>query len=262
VTKIVSLPQAVSDLVHDGDTLAIEGSEQLVPFATVDEVIRQKRRGLTLVRTAADGVADRLVGAGCVGTLLTTSAGRGLHRLADALDGSWPGPLTFEEHSVGGLVHRYVAGASGVPFAVLRSYAGTDVALDSPSVSTVTCPFTGEQLTAVAALTPDVAFVHAQAADRAGNVLLRGGGGLVKESVFAARRTVVTVEELVDELPAPPTLPGFVVTAVAVVPGGAKPSAVPGHYDRDDPAYTAWDAISRDRAAFTRWREELEEKSS
>jgi glutaconate CoA-transferase subunit A len=263
VTKIVSLPQAVSDLVHDGDTVAIEGRP--APFAAAHEIVRQSRRGLTLVRSTADLLCDQLVGAGSATTLVLARSAGALPRVADARAHAWPGPLTVADHSHGGLLNRYVAGASGLPFAVVRSYTGTDVAADSPVVAGLTCPFTGERLTALAALNPDVTILHAQRADRTGNVQFWGGDGVRKEAVFAARRALVTVEEVVDELAdveGAVVLPAFAITAVAVVPNGAAPSAVPGHYDRDDDAYRDWDTIGRDRAAFTRWREELEEKSS
>jgi glutaconate CoA-transferase, subunit A len=266
VAKIVSLTQAVSESVRDGDTVALEGFTHLIPFAAAHEIIRQRRRDLTLVRMTPDLVYDQLIGAGCAAKLVFSWGGNpgvgSLHRLRDALATGWPAPLVIEEHSHAGMANRYVAGASGLPFAVLRGYAGTDLALHTDTISTVTCPFTGEQLAAVAALNPDVTVVHAQRADRAGNVQLWGITGVQKEAVLAARRAVATVEEVVDELTPVPggvVLPHWVLAAVAVAPGGAAPSYAHGYYDRDNAAYRAWDAISRDRAAFTRWLRELEE---
>jgi glutaconate CoA-transferase subunit A len=154
------------------------------------------------------------------------------------------------------MANRYAAGAAGLPFAVLRGYVGTGLVGLSPTVSQVTCPFTGEVLTAVAALRPDVAVVHAQRADRRGNVQLWGITGVQKEAVLAARRSLVTVEEVVDRLEPRPgaiVLPGWVVTAVAEAPGGARPSYAAGYYERDNAAYRAWDAISRDRSTFRAW---------
>jgi glutaconate CoA-transferase subunit A len=172
---------------------------------------------------------------------------------------SWPVPLELEEHSHAGMANRYVAGASGLPFAVLRGYVGTDLARVTPTIKPITCPFTGEVLTAVPALNPDVAVVHAQRADRAGNVQMWGITGVQKEAVLAAERSLVTVEEVVDELdprPGAVVLPSRVVSAVAVVPGGSHPSYADGYSIRDNSFYQAWDAISRDRDTFLAWMAE------
>jgi glutaconate CoA-transferase, subunit A len=260
----VALPQAVSEHVHDGDTVALEGFTHLIPFAAGHEIIRQGRRGLTLVRMTPDLVYDQMIGAGCASRLVFSWGGNpgvgSLHRMRDALATGWPAPLALEEHSHAGMANRYVAGASGLPFAVLRGYAGTDLPTRTATISTVRCPFTGEELAAVAALNPDVAIVHAQRADRAGNVQFWGITGVQKEAVLASTRAIATVEEVVDELtplPGAVVLPHWVLDAVAVVPGGAAPSYAMGYYDRDNAAYRAWDAIGRDRAAFTAWMEEL-----
>ena len=184
-----------------------------------------------------------------------------LHRFRDAVENDWPRPLELEEHSHAGLANRYVAAASGLPFAVLRGYRGTDLPAHTQGVAQIECPFTGETLTAVAALELDVAVVHAQRADRAGNVQLWGLVGVQKEAVLAARRSLATVEEVVDELDPRPdavVLPHWAVTRVAVVPGGARPSYAHGYYDRDNAYYRAWDEISRDRDRFQAWVEELE----
>jgi glutaconate CoA-transferase, subunit A len=265
VAKIVSLSEAVADLVHDGDTVALEGFTHLIPFAAGHEIIRQRRRALTLVRMTPDLLYDRMIGAGCARKLIFSWGGNPgvgpLYRLRDALTTGWPVPLEIEEHSHAELANRYVAGASGLPFAVLRGSAGTDLAQHTSTVSTVRCPFTGEELTAVAALHPDVTIVHAQRADRAGNVQLWGITGVQKEAVLAARRALVTVEEIVDELTPVPggvVLPRWVVGHVAVVPGGAAPSYAHGYYARDNAAYLAWEKTSRDREAFTAWLRELE----
>jgi len=264
VAKIVPLSQAVTDLVHDGDTVALEGFTHLIPFAAAHEIIRQRRRGLTLVRMTPDLIYDQLIGAGCASRLVFSWGGNpgvgSLHRMRDALRTGWPEPLEIEEHSHAGMANRYVAGASGLPFAVLRGYAGTDLPLHTDSISTVTCPFTGEQLAAVAAVNPHVTVVHAQRADRAGNVQLWGVLGVQKEAVLAASRALVTVEEVVDVLepvPGAVVLPSWVVEAVAVAPGGAAPSYAHGYYERDNAAYRAWDAISRDREAFGAWLKDL-----
>jgi glutaconate CoA-transferase, subunit A len=269
VAKIVPLPQAVSELVHDGDTVALEGFTHLIPFAAGHEIIRQRRRDLTLVRMTPDLIYDQLIGAGCASRLVFSWGGNpgvgSLHRMRDALATGWPGSLEIEEHSHAGMANRYVAGASGLPFAVLRGYSGTDLPAHTDTISTVECPFTGERLAAVAALNPDVTIVHAQRADRDGNVQLWGITGVQKEAVLAARRALATVEEVVDELtpvPGAVVLPGWVLDAVAVAPGGAAPSYAHGYYERDNAAYRAWDAISRDREAFTRWLRGIEEAAA
>ncbi|GAA3248106.1 CoA transferase subunit A [Pseudonocardia petroleophila] len=268
-SKIQSLPQAVSELVHDGDVVALEGFTHLIPFAAGHEIIRQGRRDLTLVRMTPDLVYDQMIGAGCASKLVFSWGGNpgvgSLHRMRDALGAGWPVPLQIEEHSHAGMANRYVAGASGLPFAVLRGYAGTELPEHTDTISTVTCPFTGEELAAVKALNPDVSIVHAQRADRAGNVQFWGILGVQKEAVLAAERAIVTVEEIVDELtpvPGAVVLPHWVLDAVAVAPGGAAPSYAHGYYDRDNAAYRAWDKVSRDREAFSVWLKDLKEKSS
>ncbi len=269
MTTIVPLADAVAELVHDGETVALEGFTHLIPFAAGHEIIRQGRRDLTLARLTPDLVYDQMIGAGCARKLVFSWGGNpgvgSLHRMRDALTSGWPVPLELEEHSHAGMANRYVAGASDLPFAVLRGYAGTDLPEHTPTISTVTCPFTGERLAAVAALRPDVTIIHAQRADRAGNVQLWGITGVQKEAVLAARRALVTVEEIVDALdprPGAVVLPHWAVTAVALAPGGAAPSYALGYYDRDNAAYQAWDAISRDREAFTRWLKELRESAA
>jgi glutaconate CoA-transferase subunit A len=260
VAEILSLSAAVSAVVNDGDTVAMEGFTHLIPMAAGHEVIRQRKRDLTLVRMTPDIIYDQLIGAGCAKKLVFSWGGNpgvgSLHRFRDAVQHDWPAPLEIEEHSHAGMANRYVAGAAGLPFAVLRGYSGTGLVEQTDTIETIACPFTGEQLTAVRALNPDVAIIHAQRADRAGNVQLWGLPGVQKEAVLAARRSIVTVEEIVDELtpmPGQVVLPTWVVTAVAEAPRGAHPSYAMGYYDRDNRAYADWDPISRDRDAFNRW---------
>src|SRR5215831_1112118 len=267
MAEIVSLAEAVAASIRDGDAVAMEGFTHLIPFAAGHEVIRQGRRDLTLIRMTPDVIYDQLIGAGCASQLIFSWGGNpgvgSLHRFRDAVENGWPAPLRLEEHSHAGMANRYVAGAAGVPFAVLRGYRGTGLeglpGLDGqPSVRPITCPFTGETLTAVAALTPDVAVIHAQRADRAGNVQLWGITGVQKEAVLSARRAVVTVEEIVPELcpqPGAIVLPGWAVDYVAEAPGGAHPSYALGYSQRDNDFYVAWDAISRERESFLRWLE-------
>ncbi|AXK89085.1 CoA transferase subunit A [Nocardia farcinica] len=260
---IAPLADAIADLVHDGDTVALEGFTHLIPMAAGREIIRQRRRDLTLVRMTPDLVYDQLIGAGCARKLVFSWGGNpgvgSLHRFRDAVQNGWPVPLEIEEHSHAGMANRYVAGASGLPFAVLRGYVGTDLPEVTDTIKPITCPFTGERLTAVPALNPDVTIVHAQRADRHGNVQLWGLLGVQKEAVLAARRSLVTVEEIVDELTPVPgaiVLPAWAVTAVAEVPDGAHPSYAQGYSERDNAHYAAWDAIARDRDGFTRWLDE------
>lgn len=255
-----SLSDAIAELVHDGDAVALEGFTHLIPVAAGHELIRQGRRELTLVRLTPDIVYDQLIGAGCARKLVFSWGGNpgvgSLHRFRDAIQHDWPLPLEIEEHSHAGLANRYVAAASGLPFAVMRGYQGTDLPAHTHNIAPIDCPFTGERLTAVPALDLDVAIVHAQRADREGNVQMWGLTGVQKEAVLAARRSLATVEEIVDELeprPGAVVLPHWVVTRVAEVPHGAHPSYAHDYYDRDNAYYREWDAISRDRERFTAW---------
>jgi glutaconate CoA-transferase subunit A len=260
MAEILDLTSAVERLVHDGDCVALEGFTHLIPFAAAHEIIRQGRRDLTLVRLTPDVVFDQMIGMGCARALVFSWGGNpgvgSLHRLRDAIEHGWPGPLQIDEHSHAGLTNRYVAGASGLPFAVLRGYLGTDLLDHSPTIATLECPFTGERLAAVRALRPDVTVVHAQQADMEGNVQFWGITGVQKEAVLASSRSLVTVEEIVGELvpkPGAAVLPSWVVTAVALAPGGSHPSYSLGYTERDDSFYVAWDAISRDRETFLSW---------
>ncbi|GGL04745.1 3-oxoadipate--succinyl-CoA transferase subunit A [Sphaerisporangium melleum] len=263
MADIRTLPEAVAELIHDGDAVAMEGFTHLIPFAAAHEVIRQGITDLTLIRMTPDVIYDQLIGAGLARKLVFSWGGNpgvgSLHRFRDAVENGWPRPLELDEHSHAGMANRYAAGASGLPFAVLRGYRGTDIPRRTDTLATVTCPFTGEELAAVAALNPDVTVIHAQQADREGNVQLWGLTGVQKEAALAARRALVTVEEIVDELrprPGAIVLPGWAITAVAEVPGGAHPSYAAGYSVRDNDFYQAWDPISRDRERFTAWLRE------
>jgi glutaconate CoA-transferase subunit A len=260
MAEIVSLAEAIAANVRDGDTVAMEGFTHLIPHAAGHEVIRQGRRDLTLVRMTPDVIYDQLIGAGCARKLVFSWAGNpgvgSLHRFRDAVENGWPVPLEIEEHSHAGMANRYVAGASGLPFAILRGYRGTDLPAHTAGVADIICPFTGETLTAVAAIKPDVAVIHAQRADRTGNVQYWGITGVQKEAVMASARSVVTVEEIVPELDARPgavVLPSWLVSHVALAPGGAHPSYALDYSVRDNDFYVTWDAISRERDSFTAW---------
>jgi glutaconate CoA-transferase, subunit A len=261
--KVMPLPDAVAAHVNDGDTIALEGFTHLIPFAAGHEVIRQERRDLTLVRLTPDLIYDQMIGMGCAAKMIFSYGGNpgvgSLHRMRDAVENGWPRPLELVEHSHAGMANAYVAGASRLPFGILRGYAGTDLVEHNDSVAFIECPFTGERLTAVRAVNPDVAVIHAQQADRQGNVMLWGLSGVQKEAVLAAERSIVTVEELVDELEPRPhsvILPGWVITAVCVVTGGSAPSYAAGYSVRDNDFYSDWDEIARDRDRFTDWMRE------
>lgn len=260
---ICSLPDAIAAAVHDGDVVAMEGFTHLIPFAAAHEVIRQGRRDLTLVRMTPDVIYDQLVGAGCAAKLVFSWGGNpgvgSLHRVRDAVEHGWPRPLALEEYTHAALANAYEAGASNLPFAVYRG-APAGLAQVNPHFRTVTCPFTGEALTAVPAVRPDVAIIHAQKADRDGNVMLEGIIGVQKQAVLAAGRAVATVEEIVERFdgahPNACVLPHWTLTAVAAVPGGAFPSYALGYYPRNNAFYVAWDTISREREPFLAWIDE------
>src|SRR5512146_2991760 len=259
MAEIVSLREVVAELVHDGDTVALEGFTHLIPHAAGHELIRQRRRDLTLIRMTPDVIYDQLIGAGCARKLVFSWGGNpgvgSLHRFRDAVENGWPAPLELEEHSHAGMAAAYAAGAAHLPFGVLRGYAGNDLAART-RIATIACPFTGEELAAVPAHRPDVGIVHAQQADADGNVQLWGIAGVQKEVVLASARSIVTVEEVVDELdprPGAVVIPGWTVDVVALAPGGAHPSYAHGYYDRDNAFYVGWDAISRDRETFRDW---------
>jgi glutaconate CoA-transferase subunit A len=258
--RFCSLRDAIESAVHDGDVVAMEGFTHLIPFAAGHEVIRQQRRNLTLVRMTPDLIYDQLIGAGCAARLVFSWGGNpgvgSLHRLRDAVERDWPRPLALSEFTHAAMANAYDAGAANVPFAAFRGFPG-DLSTVNPEFRAIACPFTGETLVAVPALRPDVAIVHAQRADRDGNVLVEGIIGVQKEAVLASTRAIVTVEEVVDRFADRHVnaciLPHWTISAIAVVPRGAHPSYAYGYYARDNRYYREWDAISRDRQAFTSW---------
>src|SRR5882724_9716000 len=232
MSRFLSLAEAVEANVRDGDTVAMEGFTHLIPHAAGHEVIRQRRRHLTLIRMTPDLIYDQLIGMGCVDKVVFSWCGNpgvgSLHRMRDAVENAWPGPLALEEHSHAAMANAYEAGAANLPFAVFRGYKGVDLPKVNPAIRSVTCPYTGEVLATVPAIRPDVAIIHAQRADRAGNVMIEGIVGVQKEAVLAAKRSIVTVEEIVDDFgPRSPNaviLPAWTVSAIVPVPGGAYPS--------------------------------------
>jgi glutaconate CoA-transferase, subunit A len=261
MSRFLSLAEAVEDCVRDGDTVAMEGFTHLIPYAAGHEVIRQQRRRLTLIKMTPDLLYDQLIGMGCAEKLVFSWGGNpgvgSLHRLRDAVENGWPHPLAIEEHSHAAMANAYEAGAAGLPCAIFRGYIGVDLPKVNPRIKHVTCPFTGEQLAAVPAHRPDVAIVHALKADRAGNVLLEGIVGVQKEVVLASKRSIVTVEEVVEDF-GPRSfnaviLPAWTVGAVVRVPGGAYPSYAQGYYKRNNAFYISWDKIARERETFMAW---------
>ena len=259
---ILNLKEAVQEFVHDGATIALEGFTHLIPFAAGHEIIRQGRRNLTVIRMTPDLIYDQLIGAGCVAKLVFSWGGNpgvgSLHRLRDSVENDWPRPLELEEHAHAGMAAAYAAGAANLPFGLLRGYVGSDLPKFNARIKFISCPFTGERLAAVPAIRPDVTIIHAQKADRRGNVLMWGVIGVQKEAVMGAKRAIVTVEEIVDKLDAPPNalvLPAWVVSAVCQVKGGAFPSYAQGYYARNNAFYKRWDSISRERESFQAWIE-------
>lgn len=261
MAELTTLREAIADLVPDGSSVAMEGFTHLIPFAAGHEVIRQAKRDLTLIRMTPDVIYDQVIGMGCAAKLIFSWGGNpgvgSLHRLRDAVEHSHPLPIAIEEHSHAGMAARYTAGASGLPFGVLRGYLGTDLASHT-NVAPITSPFDdGEELIAVPALNPDVAILHAQQADRRGNVGLWGITGVQREVALASRAVIVTVEEVVDELdfrgPNGAVLPAWTIDAIAEVPRGSHPSYSMGYTVRDNAFYTWWDTVSRDRDSFDDW---------
>jgi len=264
MAKFQTLAEAVAENLHDGDTAAFEGFTHLIPHAAAHEAIRQGRHGLTLVRMTPDLVYDQMIGMGCARKLVFSYAGNPgvglLRRVRDAIEKGWPNPVEIEEHSHAAMANAYEAGAAGLPCAVFRGYRGAGLAEVNPNIKSVTCPFTGETLAAVPAIRPDVTFIHAQKANRRGDVLIEGIVGVQKEAVLAAKRSVVTAEEIVEDFdgvhPNACVLPRWTVTSIVHVPGGAHPSYAHGYYPRDNAFYLAWDRIAADRETFLAWMKE------
>ena len=259
----LTLSEAIERFVVDGVSVALEGFTHLIPFAAGHEIIRQRRRDLHLIRMTPDLIYDQMIGMGCARRLTFSWGGNpgvgSLHRLRDAVENAWPVRLELDEHSHAGMAAAYSAGAARLPFGMLRGYIDTDLPAQNPRIRSVECPFTGEQLAAVPAINPDVTILHAQRADRAGNISLHGIVGAQKEAALAAKILLVTVEEIIDELPPAMNgivLPHWLVSAVVHCPGGAYPSYAQGCYARDNAFYQRWDAIARDRDSFIAWMDQ------
>jgi glutaconate CoA-transferase subunit A len=261
MAEFLSLEEAVAQNVSDGDLVAFEGFTHLIPHAAGHEAIRQGFRDLTLLRMTPDIIYDQMIGMGMAKTAIFSYAGNPgvglLRRMRDAIEHGWPRAIATVEHSHSAMAQAYEAGASGLPVAIFRGYKGADLPKVNPSIKSVIDPFTGEELAAIPAHRPDVTVIHAQKASRRGDVLIEGIIGVQKEAALAARRVVVTVEEVVNDFaglhPNLCILPHWTINAIAVVPGGAHPSYAHGYYARDNAAYLEWDRISSDRDAFTAW---------
>ncbi|RWA85812.1 CoA transferase subunit A [Mesorhizobium sp.] len=264
MVKFLPLKEAVSENLHDGDAVAFEGFTHLIPTAAAHEAIRQGFRDLTLIRMTPDLIYDQMIGMGMARKIVFSYLGNPgvglLRRVRDAVENGFPRAIEVEEHSHAGMANAYEAGAAGLPCAVFRGYRGAGLAAVNPNIKSVTCPFTGEVLAAVPAIRPDVTFIHAQKADRKGNVLVEGIIGIQKEAVLAAKRAVVTVEEVADNFddlhPNLTVLPGWTIAAISVVPGGSHPSYTHGYYERDNAAYLEWDEIAADRDRFQAWMQQ------
>ena len=264
-TKRMTMREAIDRFVHDGDVVVIEGFTHLICFAAAHEIIRQRRRDLTVCRLTPDVIYDQLIGAGCVRKLIFSWAGNPgagpLYALRRAVEQGIPNSIELEEYSHYGMVARLTAGAAKLPFYPLRNYKGSDLPRANPLIKTVTCPFTGEELAAVPALNPDTAIIHAQRADENGNAQIWGLIGVQKEAAFAASNTIVVAEEIVSESvirsdPNRTLIPGMIVSAVVHEPFGCHPSFAQGFYDRDNDFYVRWREISHDEKLFNRYLEE------
>jgi glutaconate CoA-transferase subunit A len=261
-SKVATMRDAVADLVRDGDTVAIEGFTHLISFAAGHEIIRQRKRDLTLARLTPDLIYDQMIAGGVARKLIFSWLGNpgvgGLNAIRRRIEAADPAPLEIEEYSHFGMVGRYTAGAANLPFYPLRSYFETDLPRVNPLIREIESPYGDGKVYAVPPLRPDVTVIHAQRADAAGNTQVWGLLGCQKEAAFAAERVIVVVEELVDEAviradPNRTIVPGLIVDAVVVEPWGAHPSYVQGAYDRDNRFYLDWDPISRDEAAVQAW---------
>ena len=263
MAEFLSLNEAVSENLKEGDSVCFEGFTHLIPHASAHEVIRQKIGNLTIIRMTPDVIYDQLIGMGLVKKMIFSYAGNPgvglLRRFRDSVEKGWPNKIEIEEHSHSAMAHAYEAGAAGLPCAVFRGYLGAELREVNPNIKTIICPFTGEELTAIPSLKPDVAFIHAQKADKKGNVLIEGILGVQKEAVLASKRSIVTVEEIVENLNSHPNatvLPDWTVSSICHVPGGAHPSYARGYYKRDNASYIEWDKIASDRDGFKNWMKE------
>ena len=260
--RVTTLAAAIREYVRPGSTVALEGFGHLVPMAAAHEIIRQEITGLTICRMSCDVMIDQLIAAGCADGLVSSfvgnSSGGSLHELRRALEGRGSRTLTLEEYSHGGMIARYVAGAAKLPFYPVRSYEASDLATVNSAIRPVTDPYSGDSIYVVPPLNPDVSIIHAQRADRHGNVQAWGILGIQQEVAFAGRHVVVTVEEIVgDEVirtdPNRTIVPAQIVDAVVECPYGAYPASVQGYYDRHDAFFREWSEMGRTEGTVSQW---------
>ncbi|QGU06167.1 3-oxoadipate CoA-transferase subunit A [Corynebacterium occultum] len=264
-TKVKTLPDAIREFVHDGSSVSIEGFTHIIPYAAAHEIIRQKKRHLTVYRMTADIVVDQLIAGDCVDSLTSSFIGNSsvgsLHELRRRIEGRGRAPLEYHEYSHGGMIARYLAGASGLPFYPVLSYAGSDLPKVNEDIRVMESPYDGQKVYVVPPINADVAILHAQRADTKGNVQIWGLTGIQQEVAYSANKVIVTVEELVEDdvITSDPNrtlLPSHVVDAVVEVPKGAHPSFVQGYYDRDGDFYRQWNDISKDPETLEKWLQE------
>ncbi len=265
MSKLTSMREAIAELVRDGDSVAIEGFTHLICFAAGHEIIRQRKRNLTLCRLTPDLIYDQMVAAGCARKLVFSYLGNpgvgSLHAVRRAVEKGIPAPLELEEYTHFGMVARYIAGAANLPFYPVRTFAGSDLLRVNPLIRQVENPYGSGMVFVVPPLNPDVAIIHVQRADVEGNAHIWGLVGVQVEAAFAAKRVIVVAEEIVDEAiirsdPNRTVIPGLIVNAVVHEPFGAHPSYAQGYYDRDTEAYIAWDTISREHQTLQQWLDE------
>jgi glutaconate CoA-transferase subunit A len=264
-TKLRTMAEAVAEFVSDGDMLVIEGFTHLICFAAAHEIIRQKKRNLTACRLTPDLIYDQLVAAGCVKKIVFSWAGNpgvgSLFGLRRAVEAGIPRKVEIEEYTHFGMVARFTAGASRLPFMVLKSFEGSTLPKKNKNIKFIRCPYTGRRLATVPALNPDVAIIQVQRADEEGNAQVWGLMGVQREAAFASKKVIIVAEELVPRAvvrsdPNRTLIPGLIVDAVVVEPFAAHPSYALGYYDRDNQFYVGWAKISKDRTSLEKYLEE------
>jgi glutaconate CoA-transferase subunit A len=263
--KVISMSQAVREHVRDGDTLVIEGFTHLICFAAGHEIIRQRKKNLVACRLTPDLIYDQLVAAGCVKKLVFSWAGNpgvgSLFGLRRAVEEGVPRKVGIEEYSHFGMVARFMAGASGLPFMHLKTFEGSDLPKKNRNIRFIKCPYTGKRYATVPALNPDIAIIHVQRVDEEGNAQIWGLMGVQREAAFASKKVIIVAEELVPSSvvradPNRTLIPGMIVDAVVIEPFAAHPSYALGYYDRDNEFYVEWAKISKDKAGLDRYLEE------
>jgi glutaconate CoA-transferase subunit A len=264
-SKVMSMSEAIQRYVRDGDTLVIEGFTHLICFAAGHEIIRQRKRNLTACRLTPDLIYDQMVAAGCIKKLVFSWAGNpgvgSLFGLRRAVEEGIPRKVKIEEYSHFGMVARFMAGASHLPFMHLKSFEGSDLPRKNKNIKFINCPYTGKRYATVPALNPDVAIVQVQRADEEGNAQIWGLMGVQREAAFASQNVIIVAEELVPSAvvradPNRTLIPGLIVDAVVIEPFAAHPSYALGYYDRDNDFYVEWAKISKEKASLDKYLED------